>query len=101
MKNNQKVSFNIISNAGIAKSKYMEALKEAKNKNFEKANELIKEGDNLFINAHKIHADLITKMANKEDINLDLLLIHAEDQLMSTETIKLLIEELIELYKVI
>lgn len=99
MKNNQKISFNIISNAGIAKSKYITALQEAKKRNFEKSYELIKDGNSSFLEAHKAHTNLITNMARGEDIHLDLLLIHAEDQLMNTETIKILIEELIQLYE--
>ena len=45
----------IVTYAGTAKSCYMNGLSEAKKGNFEKAHELLKEGDNNMAQAHQSH----------------------------------------------
>ena len=93
------VSFQIIAAAGSARSSYVEALQAAKNGNFEEAEALIKQGDTDFVEAHHVHAELIHKFAGGEDPGANILLIHAEDQVMSAEVLKLMALEFIELYK--
>ncbi|MEJ8738120.1 PTS lactose/cellobiose transporter subunit IIA [Erysipelotrichaceae bacterium HCN-30851] len=99
MEDIETVCFQLISYVGSAKSCYMEAIDAAENNNFDKVDELIKEGDELFNEAHTVHFGLIQREANKEEIPFRLLLLHAEDQLMATETIKLMAERLIKLYQ--
>ena len=86
MDNLELVSFQIISAVGVAKSSYIE-LAKAK----------IKEGDQEFVKGHEAHAGLIQKEANGEKVVLNILLMHAEDQLMSAETIKMMALEIIKL----
>ena len=93
------VSFQIIAAAGSARSSYVEALQAAKNGNFEEAEAMIKQGDTDFVEAHHVHAELIQKFAGGEDPGANILLIHAEDQVMSAEVLKLMALEFIELYK--
>lgn len=91
--------FEIISSVGNARSLYIEAIQEAKKANFEKATELLKEGEESFTNGHHAHADLIQKEAAGEATPFSLLLMHAEDQLMSAEGSRILAEEFIDVYK--
>ncbi len=93
------ISFQIIAAAGTARSSYIEALQAAKEGRYDEAQEIIKQGDEAFVEAHHIHAELIQKFAAGEDPGANILLIHAEDQVMSAEVFKLLAEELIEVYK--
>jgi cellobiose PTS system EIIA component len=93
------ISFQIIAAAGTARSSYIEALQAAKEGRYDEASEIIKQGDEAFVSAHHIHAELIQKFAAGEDPGANILLIHAEDQVMSAEVFKLLAEELIEVYK--
>ncbi|NTW91621.1 MAG: PTS lactose/cellobiose transporter subunit IIA [Erysipelotrichaceae bacterium] len=93
------VSFQIIAAAGSARSSYVEALQAAKQGNFEEAEALIKQGDTDFVEAHHVHAELIQKFAGGEDPGANILLIHAEDQVMSAEVLKLMALEFIDLYK--
>ncbi len=93
------VSFQIIAAAGSARSSYVEALQAAKQGNFEEAEALIKQGDTDFVEAHHVHAELIQKFAGGEDPGANILLIHAEDQVMSAEVLKIMALEFIELYK--
>ncbi len=93
------VSFQIIAAAGSARSSYIEALQVAKEGKFEEAKEMIKQGDDAFVEAHHVHAQLIQKFAGGEEVGANILLIHAEDQVMSAEVLKIMASEFIELYQ--
>lgn len=99
MENMELICFQIIAASGSAKSMYVEAIQEAKKGNFEEAKGIIQEGQKLFLEAHKAHAGLIQKEASGEKVEFSLLLMHSEDQLMNTETTKLMALEMIELYE--
>ena len=93
------ISFNIISAVGTARSCYIEAIHYAKEGNFEEAENMMAEGQKVFIEGHHAHMDLIQKEAAGEKTEFALLLMHAEDQLMSAETFGILAEEFISIYK--
>lgn len=95
----EMICFNIISTVGTAKSMYFEAIQEARANNFEKCEELLKEGRSIFVEGHKAHAKLIQKEASGEPFEKTLLLIHAEDQMMQAEMLSSLAEEFIYLHK--
>ena len=92
MDNLELVSFQIISAVGVAKSSYIEAMKIAEKGDFDLAKAKIKEGDQEFVKGHEAHAGLIQK-----EVVPNILLMHAEDQLMSAETIKMMALEIIKL----
>lgn len=93
------VSFQIISAVGSAKSMYIQAIQEAKAGNFQEANKLMTEGSAIFLEGHAAHGTLIQQEASGETVAFSLLLMHAEDQLMTTETLKIIAQEFIELYQ--
>lgn len=93
------ISFEIISTVGTAKSCFIEAIQEAKLKNFKRSAELLAEGDAYFTEGHRKHVQLIQKEAQGEETKPNLLLIHAEDQLMSAEAFRIIAEELIEIHQ--
>lgn len=90
------VAFNIISAVGTARSCYIEAIQKAKQKDFDGANKLIEEGDDVFNEGHKAHAELLQKEASGAQNTVNLLLLHAEDQLMSAEGFKIIALEFID-----
>lgn len=93
------IAFQIISSVGTARSCYIEAIQEAKKENYDRAYELIKEGDSTFIEGHDAHNSLLQKEASGENNLVNLLLLHAEDQLMSAENFKIIAQEFIDVYK--
>ncbi|MBE6072964.1 MAG: PTS lactose/cellobiose transporter subunit IIA [Selenomonas ruminantium] len=93
------IAFQIISAVGTARSCYIEAIQEAKKGNYESAEKLIKDGDEAFVEGHDAHAGLLQKEASGEGDNINLLILHAEDQLMSAEGFKTIALEFIEVYK--
>ena len=99
MENYEMVCFQIISAVGTARSCYVEAIQEAKAGNIERARALIKEGDEAGIQGHHAHMGMIQQEASGESVKTGLLLMHAEDQLMASETIKIMAEEFIDLYE--
>ena len=99
MENLELICFQIISHAGTAKSNYIEAMAKAKDGDFKKASELIDEGVEEYRKAHKAHSSLITEEASGNKVDVGLLLMHAEDQLITTEVIKIVAEENIQLLK--
>lgn len=91
--------FKLISAAGTARSCNIEAIKEAKNGNFKKSEELMKEGKTNYLSAHDVHNELLKlKNINQETSGL-ILVMHVEDQLMSAEMFQILAKEFISTYK--
>lgn len=94
-----EVAMEIITYAGIAKSNYLMALKECKQGRREEAIKKLEEGSQEFAKAHECHGKLLVDEMQTLEPQVSLLLVHAEDQLMGAETIKILVEELIEIYE--
>lgn len=95
----EQIVFGIISSVGMAKSSYVEAMRAASAGKFEEAEAKMKEGDEYYAKGHDIHVDLVQKEAAGEYLSPGLLLIHAEDQMMSAELVRLMAEENIKLNK--
>lgn len=102
MVNIEKISetaMGIITYSGMAKSCYMEALYLAKQGQFSQVEEKLREGDASFVEAHHGHGELLQEEMSTEEPQTSLLMTHAEDQLMGAEMLKIVILELIEIYK--
>lgn len=98
MENLEMAAMQIISNVGTARSCYIEAIQEAKSGNYEQAKKLIEEGDEAFAEGHDSHLKLLQEEAQGKSVVM-LLILHAEDQLMSAEGFKIIANEFIEVYK--
>jgi len=95
------VAFTIIANVGTAKSCYLESLQLVREKDLINAQAKIEEGDQFYQIGHHSHLKTITDEAQLAQPQISLLLAHAEDQLMSAETIKIMVQEFIKLYQVV
>ncbi len=95
----QEAAFMMIASVGTAKSMYIEALQDSKKGQFELAKQKIEEADKIYGEAHHLHFEFVQKEAQGEDLAFSLILMHAEDQMLNTETLKILVLELIEIYK--
>lgn len=91
--------FQIISAVGMARSSYIEAIQAAKKGMFDEARAMITEGEQSFLQGHSAHAQMIQQEASGNKVEPCLLLIHAEDQLMSAEAFKIIAEEMIQSYE--
>lgn len=93
------LSFQIISNVGDAKSLLFEALKAAREERFEEAEKLINDAEENLEEAHKFHVEMIQGEAQGKLVEVTLLLMHAEDQMMTTEMLKNITNEMILMHK--
>ncbi|MDR3596862.1 PTS lactose/cellobiose transporter subunit IIA [Clostridium sp.] len=95
----EEIILNIIVHSGEARNYSMEAIALAKSGEFTKAKELIIKADEELGYAQNSQTSLIQGEAANEKIEFSLLLVHAQDHLMTTMTFKDLAVELIEVHK--
>ena len=95
----QMLSFNIILHAGNARSFAMEAIWLAKEAKFTEARDKIAEADNEFNEAHHIQTKLLQNEASGESTNVTVILVHAQDHLMTSMAVKDLAKEMIDMYE--
>jgi cellobiose PTS system EIIA component len=87
--------FKIIMHSGDARSHTLEALKNARKGNFEKAEQLLKDADDQLLEAHKIQTSLLHEEANGRSMKLSIIFVHAQDHLMTAMLAKDLATEII------
>jgi len=95
----EEISMVIIANSGAERSAAFEALREAKNGNFEEAEELLQKANEYFQLAHQAHSELLQLDAKGEVNDIGVLLTHAQDHMMSSMLAEELIKEIIFLHK--
>lgn len=99
MENLEKQAFSLIVHSGDGRSYAFEAIGAAKEKDFEKAEELLKLSSKEFELAHHVQTELLTIEADGNSSIISLLLIHAQDHLMTGITVKQLAQEIIDIRK--
>jgi len=95
----EQIVFQLITLAGSARSSAFEALEYAKQFQFEKAEEELKSTREELVKAHNIQTNLIQKESKGETTELNLLLIHAQDHIMTAMLAKDLIEQMVQMHK--
>ena len=95
----ETIAMTLVGNAGEGRSLAFEALNEAKKGNFEKAEQLLKVSQERTLAAHEIQTQLICNEADGNKTEMSLLMVHAQDHLMTSMLARELITELIEIYK--
>ena len=95
----EMISFGIIAHAGDTRSYAFGALAAAKAGNFEEAEALLKQSNDAAVEAHHMQTELLVNEANGNKTPVDVLLVHAQDHLMTSMLAVEVIKELIELYK--
>jgi PTS system cellobiose-specific IIA component len=94
----EQIILNIIIQSGDARSFAMEAIQCAKIGEFDKAQELMEQSREKLGCAHQEQTKLIHAEAGGQKTEITLLLIHAQDHLMTAITVKDLANEMIDLY---
>jgi len=95
----QLLSFNIILHAGNARSSAMEAIGLAKDYHFTEARAKIVESEKEFTEAHRVQTRLLQDEASGKVNEISVILIHAQDHLMTAMTVKELANEMIDMYE--
>ncbi|MGL5614643.1 MAG: PTS lactose/cellobiose transporter subunit IIA [Sarcina sp.] len=95
----EEMIMNLIIHSGEARSYAMEAMQLAKTGKFDEARELIEKASKQLGEAHHSQTALIQKEAGGEKVEVSLLLVHAQDHLMTSMVVKDLASEIIELHE--
>lgn len=94
----EEIIMNLIMYSGEARSYAMEAMDLARGGNIENAKELIQKSAEQLGQAHHSQTTLIQNEAGGNKTEVSLLLVHAQDHLMTTMTLKDMANEIIEIY---
>lgn len=98
---NYENEFQLIAAAGDSKSKSMMAIDAASEGNFEKAEKFLEEAEIRLIKAHSLQLQMIKEEAEGNHVDVNIILIHAQDHLTMAMLTKERAEEAIRLYKMI
>ena len=67
---------------------------------YEEAEAKLQEANDALVEAHNAQTDLLHQYANGEDINMEIIMVHAQDHLMTSTTLREMAVERLEMYKV-
>ncbi|AUJ28956.1 MAG: PTS lactose/cellobiose transporter subunit IIA [Liquorilactobacillus hordei] len=95
----QEIIMGLIINGGNAKGEAFEAIKAAKEGDFETADEKLKSADEFMAQAHNAQTGMLTAEANGDHAEVNLLMVHAQDHIMNAITFRDLAGELVDLYR--
>ncbi|WP_047982651.1 PTS lactose/cellobiose transporter subunit IIA [Ornithinibacillus contaminans] len=95
----EDVVFQIILHGGDGKSHAMEAIQLAKEGDIVGAEAKLLEAEEALNEAHHIQTALIQEEVSGNNSTISLLMVHAQDHLMTAITVKDLAREFVDLYK--
>lgn len=99
METDYEISFSLILNAGNSKNYSQQAVEQARDGNFDEAKELIKKSNEELNKAHHAQTSLIQDEARGNKVNVNIILVHAQDHLSSAMIIRDQAEEFIAVYQ--
>ncbi|MDR1771831.1 MAG: PTS lactose/cellobiose transporter subunit IIA [Hungatella sp.] len=95
----EMVIMKLVVSSGNARSTAIEALRAARDENFEYADKLMNEADQMILQSHEVQTEMIQNELNGEKVEVGLLMVHAQDHLMNAVTVMDLCKEMIEILK--
>lgn len=93
------LGFEIVAYSGDARSMLLEAIKCAKKGEFDKIDSLVQGAQENLNIAHNKQTEMLALDAQGEDLDIGIIMIHAQDHLMTTMLLKDIIYDLVEIYK--
>ena len=95
----EEIIMELVVNSGAARSLAMEAIDLAAENQMEEAKAKIEEAKTMSGKAHSFQTELITKEANGEHQEMNLILVHGQDHLMTSMVVIDMTEKFMALYK--
>ncbi|MCF1602153.1 PTS cellobiose transporter subunit IIA [Tetragenococcus halophilus] len=95
----QNVAFTIILHSGNSRTMVHEGFELMRNGEYEKAEEKLEEANKELTAAHQAQTSLMQKYTSGEDVNMDIIMVHAQDHLMTTMTLREVALEMLSLYQ--
>lgn len=93
------VAFEIIGHSGNSRVLVHQAFQAMREQNFEQANQFLEEAQQEITLAHKAQTDLLHNYANGDEIKIEIIMVHAQDHLMTTMTLREVAIEMLHLYQ--
>lgn len=95
----QTVAFEIILNSGDARTLVHEGFKNMRNGEYQKAKLQLEEANAPLVKAHQAQAKLLQEYASGEKIEMGIIMVHAQDHLMTTMTLREVALEMLAMYQ--
>lgn len=91
--------FQLVAQVGLARSCFVDAIARAEEGDLEGAANCFEEGDSAFHEGHDIHMGMLQREAAGEQLPFRIIVLHAEDLMASAETLRIIAEKFVNLYK--
>lgn len=95
----QLIAFNLIGYSGEAFNHFFQAIEYAREKDFISSDEELKLGEEKLAIAHKSQTSMLVAESRNQEVELSVILIHAQDHLMTTIMFERIAKEFINIYK--
>ena len=95
----QVAAFEIILNSGNARTMVHEAFDAMREGNYELAEQKLQESNDELLKAHQAQTNLLQEYAGGKEIKIEIIMVHAQDHLMTSILCRELATELVEIYR--
>ena len=95
----QVIAFEIILHSGDARSIVHEGFQLMREGKYDEAESKMEEANKKLLEAHKSQTSLLQGYASGEEIVMEVIMVHAQDHLMTTMTLREMAIELLAMYK--
>lgn len=99
MEESEKRIMGLISSSGESRAKAFEALQKVRFHDYESAHKLLKESQELDVEAHNVQTKMIQEELGGKKVEVNLLMAHAQDHYMTAQLSRDLIEEIIKIFE--
>jgi len=93
------IMIEIVAFSGDARTKLLDAVKKAKQADFDGARTLINGAQELLNDAHNSQTNLLAAEARGEVTSPTVLLVHAQDHLMTSMLLRDIVDSLLDIYR--
>ncbi len=95
----QVAAFEIILNSGNARSIVHEGFEAMRKGDYDLAAQKLEAANEKLLKAHQSQTHLLQEYAGGTEIKIEIIMVHAQDHLMTTMTLREVALEMLELYK--
>ncbi|HFI0160697.1 TPA: PTS cellobiose transporter subunit IIA [Streptococcus suis] len=95
----QMAAFGIILSSGNARSVIHEAFAAMREGDYDKAEELLEAANADMLEAHHSQTGLLQEYASGTEVKVEIIMVHAQDHLMTTMTLREVALEILALYR--
>lgn len=95
----QMAAFGIILSSGNARTLVHEAFAAMREGDYDKAEQLLEDANADMLEAHHAQTELLQQYASGVDIKIEIIMVHAQDHLMTTMTLREVAIEMLALYR--